>query len=419
MQMAGILMSKTSEILFAYLNDILRNPSTAELALEELDEDFVILGNGLMYFAQCLAQNNTFAKALAKGDLETPLPPSENVLAAPLKSICANLKHLTWQSQQVAKGDYKQRVDFMGDFSVAFNTMIAQLAERQQKLEGKISQIQKKSSALEQSNLLLTTLMHYVPQQIIVKNRATRDIMLMNDVAVHEVNNDAEYIKNLMQAISISGHSASDSGYGIEILLTQGEHERYLMVRSYFLEWQDANAEIFVIGDISSVKSEMKKLEIDAYRDSLTLLYNRGFGMLTLEGWLHEKRQFALIFADLDNLKHINDAYGHNEGDTYIINTAKYLKLCAPNAVACRIGGDEFMLLVPNTSYDEAHTTMNNIYHSLQNDEYLQKKEYAYSISFGIAIVETDNELPASDILRLADERMYKHKRLKKIARQE
>ena len=410
-----ILMSKTSEILFEYLRDIIYNPSKAQLAVEKLDEDFVMLGQGLMYFAQCFSQYNTFAKALAKGDLGAPLPPQENELAAPLKSLHESLKHLTWQSQQVAKGDYKQRVYFMGEFSDAFNTMIEQLAERQQKLEEKISQIQKKTTALEQSNLLLTALVHYVPQQIIVIERNTRAIMLMNDIAKNEINNDANYLENIMQ--NITNLNSSDSKYDIEIQYADGENERYLMVKSYFLEWNNSNAEVFVISDISNVKSRMKRLEVHAYRDSLTHLYNRLFGMLTLDDWLYEKKQFSLIFADLDCLKYVNDEYGHSEGDKYIINAAKYLDIFFQEAIVCRLGGDEFMLLVPDMDYDEAHATMNNVYHSLQKDEYLEGKTYSYSISFGIIAVQADNTLSAGDILSAADDRMYEHKRTRKKSR--
>jgi diguanylate cyclase (GGDEF)-like protein len=408
-------MSKTSEILFEYLHNIIYNPSKAELAVEELDEDFVMFGKGLMYFAQCFSQCNEFTKALSRGDLGAPLPPQENELAAPLKSLCASLKHLTWQSQQVAKGDYNQHVDFMGEFSDAFNTMIEQLADRQQRLEEKIRRIQKKTTALEQSNLLLTALMHHVPQQIIVMERDTHNIMLMNDIAMHEVNNDAQYVANLMQIMP--GRNESGSRYDLEIQYTQEEQERYLTVESYLLEWNNANAEVFVISDISSVKNKMKKLEVDAYQDSLTHLYNRLFGMLTLDSWLHEKKHFSLIFADLDNLKYINDEYGHHEGDIYIENAAKYLKTFSTNTIVCRLGGDEFMLLVPDLEYDEAHATMEKVYNNLQNDDYLECKEFSYSISFGIVDVTADNTLSAGDILSAADEKMYQHKRMRKKAR--
>ncbi len=68
------------------------------------------------------------AIALGKLDIEPPTDPlRENDMFAQYKQLHSNLLHLTWQSQQIAKGDLQQRVRFMGDFSVAFNTMIEKL----------------------------------------------------------------------------------------------------------------------------------------------------------------------------------------------------------------------------------------------------------------------------------------------------
>jgi diguanylate cyclase (GGDEF)-like protein len=237
----------------------------------------------------------------------------------------------------------------------------------------------------------------------------------MNDVAKNEINNDANYLNNLLQ--TISGYVNLDKGYEIDIKYTQGEKERYFMIKTFFLEWNNSNAKIFAISDVSATKNKIRELEIQAYRDSITQLYNRTFGMLTLDSWLHEKKQFILVFADLDNLKYINDEFGHNEGDIYILNAAKYLRTFSAEAVVCRLGGDEFMLLVSNLGYDGAYATMEKIFNNFQKDEYLIDKTYSYSISFGIVAVEKDNKLPASDILSIADERMYAHKRLRKKER--
>lgn len=405
-------MSNTSEILFEYLRDVFFNASKATLDVEGLDEDFVMLGKGLIYFAQCFSQYNELALALATGDLSVPLPPPENELAAPLKNLHASLKHLTWQSQQVAMGDYKQRVDFMGEFSDAFNTMIEQLAERQQKLEDEIELSHNKTVALEQSNQLLTNITQQIPQQIIVVNRDTFEILFLNDSAQVEVDGDPEYVDRILRLLS--GRADVKRGQCVEIQYEFDAEERYLSVNSYFLEWDKANAEAFVINDISLEKQQMKKLETYAYRDPMTHLYNRFWGMLTLNGWLDKKKPFALIFADLDNLKHINDKYGHNEGDKYIMCAAKHLKTFSPSAVISRIGGDEFMLLLPDICYDEACGCMSSICQALQTDEYLEGKDYYYSISFGIVAVGEDNDLSAGDILSLADERMYECKRMKK-----
>jgi len=394
------------EILFNYLRDALYNPASAVLDVEKLPEDVQEFAGGIQYFAECAIEAKAMAMALSRGELNNKPPSRGNEIAAPLKSLHASLKHLTWQAQQIAQGDYKQRVDFLGEFSDAFNSMVEQMAERQQSLEDKINQIQ-------QGSLLLTALMGHVPLQIIVMDIDTHEILFMNDVVKNEVNNDADYIENIVEIISSRYGLGSKSE--IEITYDKGHLERSFMINTYLLEWNNSNAEVFVINDISETKSKMEELELQAFQDSLTRLHNRTFGMLTFNDWLHDKKRFVLIFADLDNLKYINDEFGHNEGDIYIKNAAKHLKDgFLSNAMACRLGGDEFMLLVPDVDYDFAYETMNKIYANFQNDEYLKDKTYSYSISFGIVAVGSDNELPAGEILGMADEKMYENKRMRK-----
>lgn len=71
-----------------------------------------------------------FESAIADGDLSVPVPSRHNYFAGPEKDLYYKLKHLTWQAEEVAKGDYSQRVDFMGAFSNAFNFMITELEKR-------------------------------------------------------------------------------------------------------------------------------------------------------------------------------------------------------------------------------------------------------------------------------------------------
>ena len=408
-------MDSVAENLFSYLRDAIYHPSKAILDVEKLPEDFREFGKGLKYYSECIMEGSELAHALSRGDLTGKMPSRGNELAAPLKSLHSSLKHLTWQTQQIAKGDYMHRVEFMGDFSLAFNTMVEQLAERQRKLEDKIEQIQKQKSSLEQNNLMLAALMHYVPQQIIVTDKNTGEILLTNSIVMTEVGNDPDYIANVLELISERG--VSDSGREIDITYKKGDTERHFLVKTYSFEWGDSNAEVFAITDVTAAKYKIKALEVHAYHDSITKLYNRTFGMLTLDSWLHEKKQFVLVFTDLDGLKYVNDEFGHHEGDMYILNAAKHLRLFSSNAVACRIGGDEFMLLVPDLDYDAAHATMLRIYDDLQKDEYLKDKPYTYSISFGMVDVGQDNEMGSSDILSIADERMYENKRMRKKAR--
>ena len=410
-------MSVTSDLLFAYLREIFYGTHDAQLELDKLDKDFIMFGKGLMFFAQCFYQYNEFANALARGDLSVTPPPPENELAAPLKSLHASLKHLTWQSKQVALGDYKQSVDFMGEFADAFNTMVEQLADRQQELESEVSVSQKHAKALEQSNLLLSKLTHYIPQQIFVVAAEKHEILLFNDLAKKEIYKDTDYIHKVMKLLPT--HQGTKDSYYVEIQFNQDGEERYLAVNSYLIEWNKINAVALVINDVSTEKKQRKELEDHAYRDALTHAYNRFYGMLTLSDWVSEKRRFALVFVDLDSLKYVNDIHGHNEGDEYIIRVSNHLGSYSPEAVVCRLGGDEFMLLIPEANCDESQSSMTIISDAIENDEYLQGKDYRYSISYGIVIVDEDNELPSSSILSIADERMYQHKRARKKERRD
>ena len=409
-------MKKTSKILFDYLSDVFYEPSKASLDVDELDDDFIMLGKGLIYFAHCFAQYNELARALSKGDLSIKLPPPENELAAPLKSLHASLKHLTWQSKQVAMGDYKQQVDFMGEFAEAFNMMIKQLAERQLKLEAEIELSDKKTVALEQSNQLLTNITKSIPQQIVVLDRYTHQILFMNAAAREVIDSDPEYMRDIIG--TVSEHSEPGGIYHTEIQHDRKGEERYLAISAYCLEWSNRSADAIIINDVSAEKSQIKELETYAYMDALTNLHNRFFGTLSLNNWLSEKKRFALIFADLDNLKYINDQYGHNEGDKYILCAADFLRTISEDALVCRIGGDEFMLLVPDIGYDEAYAHMTGISQNIQAFGSRQNEDFQYDISFGIAAIEESNKSNSSAILSLADEKMYEQKRMKKKNRQ-
>jgi len=409
-------MSTTSDILFAYLREIFYGTAGAELDLEKIEEDYITFGKALMFFAECFHQYHDFAYSLSRGDLSAPAPPPENELAAPLKSLHASLKHLTWQSQQVAKGDYKQHMDFMGEFSDAFNTMVKQLSERQQRLESEITITRRHTSALEQGNKLLSNVTQYIPQQIFVISEENREILLMNDMAEREFDNDPHYLAKLIKLLPLREGNSSFNNQ--EVLFNWDDLERYLSVSAYHIEWDQTSAVALVINDISVEKKQLIELENHAYRDSMTHVFNRFYGMMTLNDWLNERKRFAMIFIDMDNLKYVNDKYGHKDGDEYIIRVSKHLQTFSRSGMVCRVGGDEFMLLVPDIDDKHAHARMDEIQDAIQNDEYLHDKDYYYSVSYGIVALDESSDMSSSEILSIADERMYEHKRARKKERQ-
>lgn len=99
---------------------------------------------------RAFAQAREFLLSLSEGKLEADAPP-RNFLISPFKQLHANLRHLTWQTQQITKGDLSQHVDFLGEFSTSFNAMIASLREKKAIEEA----LMRSQEALKRANELL------------------------------------------------------------------------------------------------------------------------------------------------------------------------------------------------------------------------------------------------------------------------
>ena len=301
------------------------------------------------------------------------------------------------------------------EISVAYNDISQQLSKIKEIHEQAMIEQEKQSHASEQFSMLISSLIQYIPQQILVLDQETKTPMIMNEAAIIEMHTNSDYIENISNLMA--KHSISAHGTEAEVVYDFDDVRRWFHVRAYMLEFNGANAVIYAITDISDNKREIEELETHAFHDSLTGLYNRTYGMKTLEDWIEKKQPFVLLFADLDMLKYVNDVFGHNEGDMYIINAGKHLRTLQDNAVVCRLGGDEFMALIPNATDEDVRKSAAIVYDNLANDEYAADKEYSYSASFGFVEVTADNTLPSSDILSIADERMYENKRERKKAR--
>lgn len=159
-------------------------------------------------------------------------------------------------------------------------------------------------------------------------------------------------------------------------------------------------------------------------RDSMTGLYNRkGYDMYCDQVFdIAKERNLRLlvIVADLDDLKKINDVYGHGEGDNAITVCARALQTCCGNGEYCvRSGGDEFIIFGAY-DYDNAIP----IFYRSRIDGYLARyntssdKPYSVGMSAGFFIDFVDRYQNIDQCLKIADERMYANKASRKKGRQ-
>jgi len=158
------------------------------------------------------------------------------------------------------------------------------------------------------------------------------------------------------------------------------------------------------------------KLQEQANRDPMTNLYNRRyFHEVTaniLEIAKREKKPFSLIMVDIDNFKNINDKYGHAVGDEVIKQLSLLLsKNVRSSDIVSRFGGEEFVILLPNTDLRGAQKIAAKIRESVENLQlHIDNKTIHFTISLGVS-----NFLPGDDsieeILKRADQALYKAKR--------
>jgi len=148
--------------------------------------------------------------------------------------------------------------------------------------------------------------------------------------------------------------------------------------------------------------------------DELTGLYNRRrFFILTeqcLKGAIRTKKRPLLLFIDMDDLKWINDHYGHSEGDQALIDFANILnKTFRESDMIARIGGDEFVVLLESTD-ENAETMVTRLYENLR-DYNTKRSQRILSISLGTAQFDPEYPISIDELLSKADALMYAQKR--------
>jgi len=171
--------------------------------------------------------------------------------------------------------------------------------------------------------------------------------------------------------------------------------------------------------DISQRKQTEEKLEKLARIDSLTGCYNRRYGLELLDRQIklshRSKSPLLLAFLDIDGFKAINDNFGHDEGDKVLKGVVKLLKSTLREIdIICRMGGDEFLLIFPDSSLRDLPLIKDRISKNLIKLNSTLKKPYKIEISIGLSEYDPDNPLTIDELIRVADKKMYEDKQNKK-----
>jgi len=178
--------------------------------------------------------------------------------------------------------------------------------------------------------------------------------------------------------------------------------------------WKEANIEIVRREELQELQ---KELEHQATHDALTDLPNRVLLMdrleHTIERRIRGRVKIAVLFIDLDGFKDVNDAFGHGGGDELLAQAAGRLKRCVRTAdTVSRIGGDEFVVVLEgiDKADEQVGEVADRIMESLSAPFALGRGEASVRASIGVAVLDGNAEREAEELVREADQAMYRAK---------
>jgi diguanylate cyclase (GGDEF)-like protein/putative nucleotidyltransferase with HDIG domain/PAS domain S-box-containing protein len=310
--------------------------------------------------------------------------------------VTSPITKLSKAAQMVADGNYDVKVsvdnqDEIGKLTEVFNTMIVKVNNAYSEIESKFR----------------TTLLSIGDGFIATDSEGK--IELMNKQAENLMDwQQSEAVGRMIDDIFILEKTQDSNGF-VNLQTRKGKSIpiEYSVSKIYGKEGT-TQGQVYVFRDVTDKRDKAKAIEYLSYHDQLTGLLNRRFfeeEMIRLE---HEEHlPVTLVMLDVNGLKLINDAFGHNVGDDLLKTAANIIMTgCTSGGTLSRIGGDEFVLLLPNTETEVAEKIMEKI---IDEVDQAQSEPVILSISYGIA-TKTDESLKLHDVFKIAEDVMYRNK---------
>jgi diguanylate cyclase (GGDEF)-like protein len=279
---------------------------------------------------------------------------------------------------------------------------------------------------------LIHSINHAIERQrlLVSLNQKTREIQSLRESLEHIVGNNADAIMVIdQQGKTCFANPAAaeifncrqedlmgrnfgfpivvDKALELDVVCKDGK-ATVAEMRAVEITWENRPAYLASIRNITERKQFENEIIHVSFHDQLTGLYNRAFFNEELKRLDVERNlPLCLIMGDLNNLKLINDALGHSEGDRLLVAIAQILKIsCRKDDIVARLGGDEFVALLPKCDETTAMRIINNIKTACKG---IVSNSIPASIALGFALKSEPGQ-PISTILDLADSRMYASK---------
>jgi len=242
---------------------------------------------------------------------------------------------------------------------------------------------------------------------IFTYNQTAEDLIgLQRDEAIGKYLDDVFITRDVIESENLLNEM-----HNIVLECTDGQMRYISLNRNYIKDdKQNTHGEVIIFRDITEKKIKDDEIRYISFHDKLTDLYNRAFFEEEISR-LDTNRQYpiTIIMGDCNGLKLVNDVFGHPEGDRLLKKTAEILKASARKEdIIARWGGDEFVIILPRTEEKTAIEIRERIINACNEAEI---NPIQPSLALGSA-TKTDDTQTINDILKEAEERMYRHKLL-------
>ncbi len=386
-----------------------------------------------------LAEIRDFLMPLSRGELSVPQPSPENRMAAPLIEMHGRLRQLTQQTQEIARGDYTQRIDFMGEFSEAFNSMVALLEERERRLTDEITRRRQAEADLQRERDLLVAgpvvtfrwavddegTVHYVSPNVSAYGYAPEEFTSGRRQYASIVDPaDIDWIKDEGNDKSRSGLEHWVQEYRIA---DAGGETHWVRDFTHTVRGDDGAVTAYegYIIDITpqkaaetALRQREEQLRMLSLADDLTGLYNRrglfALGEHTMRICRRRARPLSAIYIDVDALKTINDRFGHAQGDEALRMAADIVRASIRESdVVGRIAGDEFVILAEDDA-DVTQDLVTRLRRRLEVANAKAGRPFRLSLSIGAVDWEPDDQATLQELIERAGQCMYDDKRVRR-----